>query len=204
MKSFPVVALIVCTALLAGTPRICAQDYIPVFTQDYSSRLSIEVDPLTFLYRGHSIHLRYQPMFSERFLIGGGTYALDLPGPIVDLNRENRDEGWKVRIRSAYLIYAELYAKKANHGWFIGEQAGFQSFRVSNNQEVSGSTSFNNILLLTYVGYSWHPYKGSFYIKPWIGVGYTKKVDGLNHVGTLEYDMSPVFAFLTFHAGYTF
>jgi hypothetical protein len=57
---------------------------------------------------------------------------------------------------------------------------------------------------MTYLGYSWHPYKGSFYIKPWVGLGYTSRVDGTNTVGSMRYDISPFIPFFTFHAGYTF
>jgi hypothetical protein len=181
-----------------------AQDYISVFSQDYGSRLSIEIDPATFLSSGYSFHVRYQPMFSERLLIGGGTYALDLPNLFVNVVEQNQDEGWNVRIKSAYLIYAEFFPLKANHGWFIGEQIGFQNFKVSSAKEVPGSARFSNILLMTYGGYSWHPYKGSFYIKPWVGLGYTARVDGTNKVGNLTYDISPLFPFVTFHVGYTF
>jgi hypothetical protein len=180
------------------------QDYIPVFTQDYGSRLSVEIDPITFLYEGHSLHVRYQPMFTERFLIGIGMYAMDLPEQVIDLNSLNRDMGWNVRIRSAYFLYGELYANEANHGWFIAEQIGFQRFKVTNEKEAQGVASFNNLLFLTYAGYSWHPYKGSFYVKPWIGLGLTEKVDGLNTLGSMEYHISPFFGFLTFHLGYTF
>ena len=184
--------------------HILAQDYTPAVPDAYRSRISFEVDPLTFILRGYSFHVRYQPMFSERFLIGLGTYGMDLPGQMIDLNGLNRDRGWEVRIRNAWLLYAEWYANEANNGWFIGEQIGFQSFNVSLDREVSGSTQFNNLLIMTYGGYSWHPYKGSFYIKPWIGLGYTDRVDGVNKVGPMTYNVGPLSGFFTFHVGYVF
>ena len=190
--------------LLSATCNVSGQDYIPIFSRDYSSRLSVELDPITFMLGGHSIHLRYQPMFSERLLIGAGTYALDLPQSIINLNDHNRNQGWKARIRSAYALYGEFYPGKANHGWFAGEQLGFQAFKVTNESEVTGTASFNTFIAMTYAGYSWHPYKGSFYIKPWVGLGLTGKVDGLNTVGAMTYDVGPWFPFFTFHAGYTF
>jgi len=143
-------------------------------------------------------------MFSKRVLIGFGTYALDMPDQIVDLNSMNRDEGWQVRIRSAYFLSGEWYLKSANQGLFIGEQVGFQNFKVSNDREVGGSTDFNNILLLTYVGYSWHPYKGSFYVKPWVGLGFTDKIDGINKVGTMTYNISNLYPSVAVHLGYSF
>lgn len=183
---------------------ILAQDYAPAIPDAYRSRISLEVDPLTFILKGYSFHVRYQPMFSERFLIGLGTYGMDLPDQMIDLNGLNRDQGWEVRIRNAWLLYAEWYANEANNGWFIGEQIGFQSFNVSLDREVSGSTQFNNLLIMTYGGYSWHPYKGSLYIKPWIGLGYTDKVDGVNEVGPMTYHVGPLSGFFTFHVGYVF
>ncbi|MEX1239284.1 MAG: hypothetical protein WEB30_06190 [Cyclobacteriaceae bacterium] len=204
MKSLAAVLLVFVVTFTAPS-KIFGQDYIPVFSQDYGSRLSVEIDPIAFLYKGYSFHLRYQPMFSEKFLVGLGAYALNLPETMVDFNSSNRDLGWDVRIRSAFFLYGELYAKGANDGWFIGEQVGFQSFKVSIERESGGSTSFNNLLLMTYLGYSWRPYKGSFYIKPWIGLGFAEKVDGINRVrGSIEYDISPLFPYFTFHAGYTF
>lgn len=205
MKTSTVLALPLALFLTMFVEHVaCGQDYIPIFTRDYSSRLSAEIDPVTFLYKGYSFHLRYQPMFSERFLIGAGTYAMDLPETFVDFNTANRDRGWNVRIRSAYFLHGEFYVTEANHRWFIGEQIGFQRFMVSNDREARGSARFNNLLLLTYIGYSWHPYKGSFYIKPWVGLGYTTKVDGLNTVGSMKYDISPLYGFFTVHVGYSF
>lgn len=186
------------------SPFALSQDYIPIFSRDYGSRLSVEIDPVTFLLRGHSLHVRYQPMFSEHVLIGIGVYAMDLPDLYIDGNPNNRARGWQARIRSAYFLHGELYAKDANDGWFVGEQIGFQSFKVSNNQEVRGSASFNTVVALTYAGYSWHPYKGSLYIKPWIGLGVTGKIDGVNRVGAMAYDVAPLFPFFSFHVGYTF
>lgn len=203
MKRISTIILIL-SIILGNLSSLFAQDYIPIFSRDYSSRLSIEIDPLTYISRGYSLHVRYQPMFSERILIGVGTYALDMPQAFVDMNRKNRDEGWEARIRSAYFVHGEFYPGKANYGWFIGEQIGFQSFKVTADAEVRGTTSFNNILLMTYAGYNWHPYKGSFYLKPWVGLGFTDKVDGINKVGNLKYEVGPLFPFFTMHAGYTF
>lgn len=194
----------VSSLVFGNVTSISAQDYIPIFSRSYSSRLSLEIDPVAFVLKGYSLHVRYQPMFSERLLIGVGTYGLDLPETIVDLNKENRDRGWNVRIRSAYFLHGEFYPRKANYGWFLGEQIGFQSYKVSNTAEAGGSASFNTILLMTYAGYSWHPYKGSFYIKPWIGLGFTDKIDGINRVGSAKFDVGPLYPFFTFHAGYTF
>lgn len=203
MRSLTTVSVMLCTTFV-GVHDLSGQDSTQVVYPEKSLRISVEVDPTTFLFNGYSFHLRYQPVIAGKFVIGLGTYALDLPDFYVDMNKVNRDAGWAVRIRSAHFITGEFFRKKANQGWFIGEQVGFQSYKVSLAREARGSARFNNLLLMTYVGYSWHPYKGSFYIKPWVGVGFSEKVDGINKIGTTRYDVSPFFPFFTFHAGYTF
>jgi hypothetical protein len=174
-------------------------------TAQSKTKFSIETDPSTFALKGYAIHIRIQPASCKRFLIGAGSYGLTLPDKMVDLNKNNRSEGWDVKIKSAYALYGEYYFKEANRGWFVGEQVGLQNFKISNDQEQSAvAADFRNLLLLTYIGYSWHPYKGRFYIKPWAGLGYTNKITGSTTVGTKVYDVAPLFPFVTFHVGYTF
>jgi hypothetical protein len=169
------------------------------------TRISVETDPSTFILKGYALHVRIQPASCNKWLIGAGTYGLQLPDKIVDLNANNKNEGWNVRIRSAYALYGEYYFREANKRWFIGEQIGIQNFRVANDQEAAAtSANFRNLLLMTYIGYSWHPWKGQFYIKPWAGLGYTNKISGSTTVGTMNYDVAPLFPFVTFHVGYTF
>jgi hypothetical protein len=171
----------------------------------HKTEFSIETDPTAFLMKGYSFHVRVKPASWGKVLLGAGTYGLDFPEMIADLNPDNRDEGWKPRIRTAYAMFGEYYFKEVNNRWFIGEQIGVQNFRVKNDREqLSGSADFSNVLLMTYFGYSWHPYKGAFYVKPWAGLGYTSKIDGITTVGSLRYDVAPLFPFFTFHLGYTF
>ena len=170
-----------------------------------STRFSIETDPTTFIFKGYSAHIRIQPAGSDKFLVGAGTYGMKMPNVMVDLNKENRDESWNVRIRSAYSVFGEFYFREANEKWFIGEQLGVQNFKVTNDMEgAEGDANFNNFLAMTYIGYSWHPFKGLFYVKPWAGLGYTTKIDGETRVGNMQYDIAPLFPFITFHLGYTF
>jgi hypothetical protein len=175
------------------------------YAQEKTTTFSIEIDPSTYLLKGYSFHVRIKPSSCERWMIGVGTYGLDLPDMLVNLNPDNRNEGWNARIRSAYSLYGEYYFKQANQRWFIGEQIGIQNFRVKNDQESNaGSADFSNMLLMTYFGYSWHPGAGGFYIKPWAGLGYTNQLSGSTTVGNLHYDVAPIFPFVTFHIGYNF
>jgi hypothetical protein len=173
--------------------------------QERTTLFAVEIDPTTYMLKGYSLHLRIKPAGCDKWMIGAGTYGLNLPDMLVNLNPKNKNEGWDVRINSAYALYGEYYFKEANQRWFIGEQVGVQNFKISNDTESSADQAkFRNILLMTYFGYSWHPGNGDFYIKPWAGLGYTHKVLGYTTVGNLYYDVAPIFPFVTLHLGYNF
>ncbi len=201
------VARVLLVCLMVGVSGVSLAQryrYAPLYSRGYSSSLSVELDPVAFLLDGYSVHLRYRPMFSERFLLGVGAYAMDLPEVLVDVNSANRDRGWNARIRSAYTLHAELYAREVNAGWFIGEQVGFQNFRISNHRENGGHADFSAFIAMTYGGYSWSPRNRLLYVKPWIGLGFTDKIDGISHIGSSRYKVGLLFPMAALHVGYTF
>jgi hypothetical protein len=187
--------------LAAALLSVCLLSQINTIGQ---TRVSIETDPSTFLLSGYAIHLRIQPANCERWLIGAGSYGLELPEMLVNLNSKNRNEGWNAKIRNAYSLFGEYFFHRANQKWFVGEQIGLHNYRLGNRLEGGAASDFSSMLAMTYVGYAWHPFKGSFYVKPWAGLGYTRKISGDNLVGTRVYDVAPLFPFVTFHLGYEF
>lgn len=164
---------------------------------------SIETDPSTFLFKGYAIHFRIKPKNSKHLLIGAGAYALDLPNVMVDLNADNKQKGWNVRINSAYSIFGEYYFKEANSKWFLGLQTGVQNYKNTNDNISNAESKYSNLLIMPSVGYTWQPFKVPFYIKPWAGLGYSTKLSGENSVDNLTYNISPLVPFLTLHVGYT-
>lgn len=165
--------------------------------------ISIETDPSTFAFKGYAVHVRVKPKHSKHLVIGAGTYALDFPDFMVDMNKENKSKGWKVRIQSAYSIFSEYYFREAKKKWFIGLQAGVQNYKNSNDSISGKKTEYSNLLVMPSIGYNWYPFKFPLYIKPWLGMGYTTKIYGSNTMDTKTYTISPVVPFLTFHVGYT-
>lgn len=163
---------------------------------------SIETDPATFLLDGYSFHVRMKPKNSEHFVIGLGTYALDIPDVMISMNKKNKDKGWNVRIQSAYALFGEYYLKDANSKWFVGLQAGIQNFKNSNGNIPNQEMKYSNFILMPSLGYNWLPFKFPLYIKPWMGIGYTSKISGNNSIENLEYDISPISPFITVHVGY--
>lgn len=165
---------------------------------------SIETDPSTFLFKGYALHIRIKPKNSQHWVVGAGAYALDMPSLMVNLNADNKDRGWNVRINSAYGLFGEYYLKEANCGWFVGLQTSIQNYKISNDNLAGASSRYHNLLLMPSVGYNWHPFRSPLYLKPWAGVGYTTKLSGENRVGDRTYHIAPLVPFVTMHVGYSF
>ena len=165
---------------------------------------SIETDPSTFAFKGYAFHVRIKPKNSQHVLLGAGTYGLNMLAFLVNMNKENKDKGWNVNIKNAVSLFGEYYFKEANQKWFLGLQAGIQTFKISNSNLPNQTAQYSNLLLMPSIGYNWHPLKNNLYIKPWLGMGYTTKISGDNNIQNLKYAISPMSNFLTVHFGYTF
>ena len=168
------------------------------------TEFSIETDPATFVFNGYAIHLRVKPVGMDHWLFGLGTYAMDMPEALIDLNKANKAQGWQVRLKQGYGLFAEYYFAKSNQGLFVGGQAAFQKFGLQKGGFEGVEADFYNVLFMPYAGFSWRPFKNNFYLKPWGGIGVTDKLSGSNQIGGSEYDISPVVPFVTLHLGYTF
>jgi hypothetical protein len=173
-------------------------------TTNNRTLISIETDPSTFAFNGYAMHVRIKPKNSKHLVVGAGTYALDLPSVLVNMNDENQDKGWNVRINSAYSLFSEYYFKEANYKWFVGLQAGIQNYKNTNENLANKESKYSNLLIMPSIGYNWYPFKFPLYVKPWFGLGYTSKISGVNHIDNSTYDIAPLVPFLTLHVGYTF
>ncbi len=123
---------------------------------------------------------------------------------MVNLNADNKDNGWNVRINSAISLFGEYYFREANNKWFVGLQTGVQNYKNTNNNIANKESKYSNLLIMPSLGYNWHPFKNKLYVKPWLGLGYTTKISGDNSIDNLSYKISPLVPFVTLHVGYTF
>lgn len=128
--------------------------------------ISIETDPSTFAFAGYAFHFRIKPKNSQHLLIGAGSYGMDMPDFIVNMNSDNKDKGWNVRINDAYSLFAEYYFEEANKRWFVGLQAGVQNFKNTNDSILNAESKYTNLLIMPSIGYNWQPFNFPFYIKP--------------------------------------
>jgi len=194
------IAVAMLTTICLATTGLKAQDK----TVENKTTFSIETDPSTFLFKGYAFHIRIKPKNSTHLVIGAGTYALDLPSIMVDMNADNKSKGWNVRINSAYSLFGEYYFKEANKKWFVGLQAGIQNYKNGNDNIPNNESKYSNLLVMPSIGYNLQPFKFPLYFKPWFGLGYTSKISGSNSIDNLNYNISPVVPFVTLHIGYTF
>ena len=139
---------------------------------------SIETDPSTFVFKGYAFHFRFKPKSSQHLQFGAGTYGMDMPNFLVNLNAKNKDNGWKVRISSAFSLFGEYYFKVANKGTFVGLQLGIQNYKNSNTNQPNIECKYHNLLIMPSIGFNWQPFRFPLYFKPWLGLGYTRNIAG--------------------------
>lgn len=169
-----------------------------------NTQISVETDPSTFSLGGYAAHLRISPTGMPHWVFGAGAYSLTFPDAMVDLNKNNRKEGWDVQLRQGLGLFGEYYFDPSNQGWFVGGQLAHHAFRIENANLVSGNQEFSNVLLMAHAGYRWFPLNNGFYVQPWAGIGYTRKIGGSTTLGSDAYDIAAVMPFATMHVGYRF
>jgi len=187
-------------ALILSSTGLFAQEKE---TLSQKTEISIEIDPSTFGFHGYGFHLRIKPKNSDHLLLGIGAYAMDFPDLLVDLNSENKDEGWKVRLNQGYGLFGEYHFSEVNKKWFVGSQIAIQEYEIEKDF-FDGKSSHTNILVMGTGGYTLQPFEAPVYFKFWGGLGYTDKISGDDFIGNAEYDIAPILFFGALHIGYTF
>ena len=198
MKTKNKLVMLTLMILGIGVNATAQSDQLP----SRKARFSLEIDPATFLFKGYSAHIRFQPKQSDHLLLGVGIYAMDMPSFLVDLNKANRDVGWNVRLNRGLGVFGEYHFTTVNKGWLAGAQISLQEYRIK-KEGTPGNDTFVNPLVMAYGGYTIQPFKLPVYFKTWAGIGYTSKVAGDNTLEGHTYDVSPVTMFATLHIGYT-
>ena len=158
----------------------------------------VEIDPLTYVQEGYSLHLRYH---TDPWTLGVGTYAIDLPLVLVELN--DRNEGWQDKIDSAYVFFLDYHLSREKNTWLVGLEITTQSHEVKFENQTA---SFDAVAYLTRVGYHYEPFDNGLYLFPWVGVGYTNILSGSPSLasGDETFDLKNVTSFATLHVGYRF
>jgi hypothetical protein len=188
---------------LYALPAVAAEAEAPRATAAKSPRLFLETDPATFVFEGFAAHARLHVDGFDRWTLGVGAYALNLPSLLVELDPANRDEGWSSRITAAGSLFVDRFFRNDAEGAFVGVQLGLQRFRVTRKGS-AGEAGFTNLIAMPRVGYVWRPFDAGFYVMPWVGLGATARIEGDLDVGGESYHLLPVIAFATVHTGWSF
>ena len=167
-----------------------------------SASVDIEIDPATYAFKGDSLHVKYTPDNAPQWRGGLGTYSMEMPDLLIDLNEKNKNQNWDVEIKRAYGLFAEYYFDPSQQGWFVGGQISQQKFQIE--KPSINSIEFTKSLFMMNLGYKWKINNSAFYLLPWAGVGYTKTIDNKNERVASGFDVNPVAAFMTVHLGYEF
>jgi hypothetical protein len=162
--------------------------------------VDIEIDPATFAFKGDSLHIRLNN--SSQWRWGLGTYSLELPDALVDLNKHNKKQEWSVEIDRAFGLFTEYYLHNSKQGWFVGAQVSQQEFSIANADNTD--VEFTNALLMLNMGYKWQFENSGFYLLPWAGLGYTRTINNKSERDSVGFDQDPISAFVTVHLGYSF
>ena len=106
--------------------------------QESKTRLSLEVDPATFVFKGYGVHIRVQPSTCQHLLFGVGMYAMDIPDVLVDMNEKNKGKDWSVRLNHGASGFVEHHFTEVNSKFFVGSQLGVQQYAIE-KQDFQGS-----------------------------------------------------------------
>lgn len=175
----------------------------------------IEVDPLPYLLGGMGGHFGWTPKNNKHLAYGVGlVVGPEFPDAMHNMNANNRDQGWNLKVNQGAGLWAHYYFKRTNKGWFTGLQVFTQEMELSNDNFPGQSDRTNVLMLAIPTGYVWYPIEHfNLYLRPWAGFGFQKvikstfepgKVTPEMNVGNKEYHLPPFVPFATFHIGYSF
>ncbi len=174
-----------------------------LFAQD-KTQVSLETDPATFAFNGYALHARVAPADWPRIRLGAGVYSMKFPALFVNINPDNADKGWEVQLKTGIGFFSEYFFNAERSAWLVGGQLAWQNYILKNDARPGARADYSIVLLMPYVGYRWFPLKNGFYVQPWAGLGYAKKVRGSTRIDSRAYEVSPLLPFITVHLGYRF
>lgn len=111
-----------------------------------TGRWSVEIDPGPFALNGYALHFRYEPVSLPHWVFGVGTYGLDFPNALVEMNGQNRDEAWESRLTNGTGLFFERYFSAEREGWFAGLQISRQAYRIQKSNSYEQDLLLNTVL----------------------------------------------------------
>lgn len=173
------------SALLAVLVTCACSAPVPADAQ-----VEVEADPLAYALNGYSLHAAG---ILGPYRLSIGTFGIDVPRFF------HGEDDWSVVMRGAGVKWDFLGARP--DGFFVGADAGYM--RMSYTLEPAAQTEKRNEYNVgVRGGYRLSIGRSSFYVAPWVGVGYSFGDDVT--VGERTFQHNPIVVFPTFHVGWRF
>lgn len=152
--------------------------------------IALEVDPLAYVMKGHSVHLLYQSQ--SGFVVDAGAFGLELPEAF------EPNDGFRTKFNGYGLKFYYIGPKQA--GFYLGAQVGRSKYTVT--QENGGSEQKAWITSAgPLIGYRFR--WGPLYFSPWIGYDFVFDPPELDF-GSDKYKFKETNVFPTIHLGIQF
>jgi hypothetical protein len=175
----------------------------------------LEVDPVPFALGGGAAHLTWTPKQSDHFTIGLNLIVnVTYPDFVVNMNSQNRDQGWSVKINQGIGHWVHYYIKARNRGWFVGLQMATMEMELTNDSYPGAKNRTNLIMFAVQAGYHWYPWSDNgIFLRPWAGLGYQTVIKGTfepgkvttdMRIGDKTFELDEFLPFVAIHIGYTF
>ncbi len=166
--------------------------------------IMVEVDPMPFALSGHAVHVRVPLPSVPGLVLSAGTYSMEFPALLTNINSKNRDKGWNADIDKAYAAFADYHFSGKPEGIFVGTQVAYQNFEVGNDQSEE-QRDFGVMIAMARVGTLYRPFDSGFYLLPWAGVYANIRTDDNDlQIDGETFDVAPVNGFATLHVGWQF
>jgi hypothetical protein len=176
----------------------CLVGVIAIRSARADPHLDIETDPSGWVLDGYSVHTGYRPDALPHWRFELGTYGLDYPSVIVDLDSANK--GWDAAIRRGVEAQVGWFPRERRGGWFFAGSLAVNNERDTLDGMSGDRTTFG---VMPQIGYQWFPFAHqSFYIKPWAGAAILVLKGHDVTIAGRTFDEAEVSPFATVHLGF--
>lgn len=188
MRHNTLIALILLSTLSLSA-EAAAQGSVASHTQPPSIGWDVEVDPLAYALKGHSLHVG---LWMKQWRLDLGSFGLAAPSWI------HGQEGFTQSF-SGFGLKLDYFFKPSRAGVFVGLETGLA--RTTIRQESTGLSDTLPVLNAGgRAGYRW-TFGERFFVSPWVGVGYAFGAHD-SVLGGARFSPQRITVFPTIHVGY--
>ncbi len=183
--------LVLFTTSLASAQQKNTPSSAPAQEASHALRLGfdVEIDPLAYAVKGHSLHVG---IWLDQLRLDLGSFGLEIP------EFAHGQKGFTSSF-SGFGTKADWFFHRDRDGWFLGLEAGLARVTIARPQEQLAAQHLQ-ISMGARAGYRW-TLVDSFYVEPWIGVGYALGAKDVQ-LGQERFENNPLVIFPTIHIGY--